>query len=59
MKEIIGGIIAFVFLLSMHEVVMPVIVGANTTGWSLPAVAMWGLLPLALVASAAFFVIRQ
>lgn len=56
---IYGAVGLVIFIILIASVVMPQIFGANTTGWGAANIALWGVLPLVVVASAIMFVIGK
>ena len=56
---IYGAVGLTIFVIMIASVVMPALFGTNTVGWGTANIALWGILPLVVVASAIMFVIGK
>jgi len=54
-----GAVGLVIFLILVSNIVMPTILDTNTTTWDPSTVAMWGILPIVVIASAILFVIGK
>jgi len=48
-----------IFLIMISSIVMPTIMNTNTSGWGTAVIAMWGILPIVVIASAILFAIGK
>ena len=54
-----GAVALVVFIILISSIVMPTIMTANTTGWPASTIAMWGIVPIVVIASVILFVIGK
>jgi len=54
-----GAVALVVFIILVSSVVMPTIMTTNTTTWPVSTIAMWGIVPIVVIASVILFVIGK
>ena len=56
---IYGAVGLVIFIIMIGTIVMPQILGAATGTWNAATIALWGVLPLCVIASAIMFVVGK